>query len=526
MQKHNQKRHRGGGVKANANSRLPESVVESILHVIDRLDDKEDFALTYLKSEFLAKYCDESLVPASTRREAAIRKWYEVEVKNAATNARIRGMDRGYNVLPRVPFYTFLKFAQKLTREILGPLTNEMVVGSLSSGASTSRRRANAHPAQKLTGMADVTEGAMPYVDVIHHEVPLFRQHGIFYHLREVEGAVLFTVPKKTDIDRCACKEPDVNMFLQKAVGRHVRKQLRRFGVFLNDQSVNRGLARSGSLDGGLATLDLSSASDTMTISVVRMLLPEDWFLYLNDIRSHVVWVDGTPVRTEMFSSMGNGFTFELESLLFFVLMKSVAYFTNTPGVVSVYGDDIIIPSGMFDDACWVLNLFGFTPNPDKSFSDGLFRESCGGHYYSGEDVTPFYLRRRPERLTDLIRVANQLRKWSLSSPWRQHVWPELYQTWRELARHVPLDLWGGCDYAVDTQLVAPVSAQNRLVRVGVETKLPPAGLYMAWHITNWKRVSEPDEIGHPPAEDVKTYRRRRVRYGAPVESNLFVEEI
>jgi hypothetical protein len=124
-----------------------------------------------------------------------------------------------------------LGFAQNIIAKILGPIPEELVLGSFSGGASTSRRRTESLPALKFTGQADVTEEAMPYVDVIHHEAPLLRELGVFSLLKEVDGAQLFTVPKKTDIDRCACKEPDVNMYLQKGVGNHIRRRLRRFGI-------------------------------------------------------------------------------------------------------------------------------------------------------------------------------------------------------------------------------------------------------------------------------------------------------
>ena len=207
------------------------------------------------------------------------------------------------------------------------------------------------------------------------------KQYGIFSSLSEVKGNVLFTVPKKTDIDRCACKEPDINMFLQKGVGNHIRSRLRKHAINLNDQSRNRRLAQEGSVAlGQLATIDLSSASDSISIEVVRLLLPNEWFEYLNDIRSHFTEIDGENHRLEMFSSMGNGFTFELESLIFFVLCRAVQYFTGTPGVLSVYGDDIVLPSEIFYDAEFVLRKFGFSVNSDKSFHTGPFRESCGGH--------------------------------------------------------------------------------------------------------------------------------------------------
>lgn len=525
MQKHNRKQHRKPTIGISANTKLSESCTAAIRDLTRFLDGQESFASEYLRSEFLSKYCSEDLVPGSERRKSAISKWYATEGKNADTNRRLRGLDRGYNILPRVAFYPFLKFAQRLISDLLGPLTNELVIGKFSGGASTSRRRSSSNPAQKFTGQADVTEGAMAYVDVIHHEVPLFRQYNIFYSLREVEGAILFTVPKKTDIDRCACKEPDINMFLQKGVGAHIRRRLRRFGINLNDQSINRRLAHLGSLDGSLATLDLSAASDSMSISCVEALLPRDWFLYLNDIRSQSVIVDGTVVRTEMFSSMGNGFTFELESLIFWALMRTTAYFQGSRGVVSVYGDDIIIPSGMYDDATWVLSVFGFTPNPEKSFHEGSFRESCGGHYHAGEDVTPFYLKRKATHLTDVIRVANQLRLWTLSDPFRRYEIPSAYLAWKELKSHIPSKLWGGYDYSSDSQLVSPDVPRSRLVRVVDRKRLPVVGSYAQWHSSNWNRTVEP-ELGFQPVETTTRCKYKEAIPGAPTCSDYFYEEL
>lgn len=510
----------------NANVTISESARSLIMQLPNLLKSDEELpALAYLRDEYLSKYNAEDVVPAVVRRQAAIDKWLLTERGNALTNARLRSMDRGFHVLPRISFYRFLESAQRIISQVLGELSDELVLGSFSGGASTSRSRTQSLPAHKFVGQADITTEAMPYVDVIHRQAPLLRQHGLFYNLREVGGAKLFTVPKKSDIDRCACKEPDVNMFLQKGVGNHIRRRLKKFGINLNDQSINRRLARVGSIDGSLATLDLSSASDTVTVSCVQALLPTEWFLYLNDIRSRTVDVDGTVVTTEMFSSMGNGFTFELESLIFFALMKSTAYLRGHPGVISVYGDDIIVPSGMYDDACWILGVFGFTPNESKSFASGPFRESCGGHYWYGEDITPFYLKRPPTHLTDLIRVCNRLRHWALAEESRQYMLPELFGLWAKLAQHVPSDLWGGQDHSVDTQLVAPTPSANRLVRLTGKVRVPDLGAYAAWHSTYWNRSFEP-EPGFEPSRTDLVCRRRRAPQGAWFLIDQFYEEL
>lgn len=525
MHKHLPYKRAGGREWLNANAPLDPSASKSIVDLLTGVDMGESFPVEYLREQYLSKYCDEGLTPAATRASAAIAKWVSTEEINRATNVRLKDRDPGYNIMPRVAYSSFLRWARKLISDVLGPLRDSIVLGSFSGGASTSRRRTESLPAFKFAEQADATAAAMQYIDVLWRQAPLLQQELTFSRLNEVEGAVLFTVPKKTDIDRCACKEPDVNMYLQKGVGRHIRRRLLRFGIDLNDQSKNRGLAHAGSLDGSLATLDLSSASDTITIEAVRALLPREWFEYLNDIRSPYVVVSGEYHRTEMFSSMGNGFTFELESLIFYALVRAVTYFESVPGVVSIYGDDIICPSGAAEMVRWVLAEFGFTVNTSKSFSEGPFRESCGGHYYNGEDVTPFYLKKTPTHLTDVIRVANQLRRWATSGDFRRYELPATYDMWLKLAKLVPENLWGGYDLEVDTILASPGSPNKQLLRLSSPRKVPVVGSYLHWHNTNWNRTREPDKPGIEPQTTENRCRLRKVRNGTPRCTSLFYQE-
>lgn len=481
----------------NANFRLSAPVVDLLTNLTALVDD-HDFASQYLVREYLSKYADPQADLAEARKAAAIAKFLATDEENKRTNERLLGLDGGYNILPRVSLNKFLSVCRDIVRKTLGRLNDDLTVGAFSGGSSTSRRRLRSHPGFKLSAEADVTVDAAQYLDVMYREMPILRSYGIFTTLTEVEGAVLFTVPKKNDIDRCACKEPDINMFLQKGVGKHIRRRLKRGGINLNDQTINRNLAQLGSRDGTLATLDLSAASDSIAIELVRLLLPTEWFLYLNDIRSRKVWVDGTLVETEMFSSMGNGFTFELESLLFWSIVRTTCYLTGVPGRVSIYGDDIICPSDGADDVTWALSVLGFKTNQEKSFSAGPFRESCGGHYHHGKPVTPFYLKRPPARLTDLIRVTNQLRKWALQGEpvyGRTHyVAPWVYPLWSWLRSEVPSKFWGGSDLDVDTQLVDTTNPRQKLVRVTGEKKVPQSGLYLLWQNSNWSRAAEPEE--------------------------------
>lgn len=525
MQQHRKRRKGNKGNDWNVNTELPIACRDLVKSLGERVP-AGTFGSDYLRSEYLSKFNGKGSVTPRERQAAAIRKWRSVELTNDDTNRRLRGRDRGYNLLPRVTFYRFLGVVQNLISEVLGPLNDDIVLGTFTGGASTSRRRTDSHPAEKFCGQADVTQAASPYVDLVSRSSELLRREQFLYFTREVAGADLFTVPKKTEIDRCACKEPDVNMFLQKGVGRHIRRRLRRVGINLNDQSINRALAKRGSIDGSVATLDLSSASDTVTRATVLALLPMDWYLYLNDIRSQSVKVEGVYSETRMFSSMGNGFTFELESLLFWALARTVAYFSGIRGAISVYGDDIICPTGMYDDLVWVLAEFGFSVNSSKSFNTGSFRESCGGHYDFGNDVTPFYLKRDPTHLTDVIRVANQLRRWSTADPARVYEIPGLYHMWKELADFVPSRFWGGNDLALDTQLASPNPPTARLVRATGGKKVPDLGRYLHWHVTNWNRTWDSDEESLPPLSTTSRCRERSAPLGALASDFYFPEEI
>jgi hypothetical protein len=69
----------------------------------------------------------------------------------------------------------------------------------------------------------------------------------------------------------------------------------------------------------------------------------------------------------------------------------------NWDNPVYVYGDDIIVRSDFADTAIQVLESVGLRVNTNKSFVHSLFRESCGGEYYNGWDVTPVRLRTLPD---------------------------------------------------------------------------------------------------------------------------------
>lgn len=120
--------------------------------------------------------------------------------------------------------------------------------------------------------------------------------------------------------------------------------------------------------------------------------------------------VDGRWIQLEKFSSMGNGFTFELETLIFWALVESLRDLrSQTGGRVSVYGDDIVCPSDIATDLIELLDFCGFEVNTKKSHWAGLFRESCGEHFFRGKNVTPIYQKEVPKGRVERYRCYNRL---------------------------------------------------------------------------------------------------------------------
>lgn len=488
----------------NANFRLPEGLGDLLLEEVMNLPD--DPKGKYLKQEYLKKYVSKDTDPAEVRRTRAINKWLATERANEGTNVRLINTHPEFQILRDVKMEDFLRFLRETVREIIGDTVPEdALIGAFSGGASTSRDRTQSLPARKYLGKAHVTAEAAPWLDVLRDEMPGWSQFWDGLSFEVVPGNVMFTVLKTTLIDRVACKEPDINMFLQKGAGRIIRRSLKRVGIDLNNQSINQRLARKGSIDGSLATLDLSSASDSVSRELVFQALPECWFAHLDSLRSRVTLIDGEEHVNEMFSSMGNGFTFELQSLLFYALARTTAYYTGTRGVISVYGDDLIVPTPMYHDFTWVLSWFGFEVNPDKSFAEGSFRESCGGHFDNGYDITPFYVKEPIETLSDLIKFCNALRRWS-EVPGLEVCDPDVFPLWEFASGFVPRRFWGSADHATRYQLYAPGFPRERLHPVSnkVETGL---GGYIHWlNSTVWlDQPSKEAVVTSEASEEVKS---------------------
>lgn len=260
----------------------------------------------------------------------------------------------------------------------------------ITGGATATRSRKQSTPFLKLDRRIDCTEHAKPYLEA------LARLYGYQAprRFRTLLANRVEVVPKTWKIGRTIACEPTGNLPLQLAFDSYVKLKLRENGINLSDQSRNQQLAKEGSIDGRYATLDLSMASDTLSISAVQWLLPQGWLKFLEDVRSPMYKHRDSEGKTSYtryakFSSMGNGATFVLETLIF-----AAAAFATGSNLNCVYGDDIIVETEHSEKLIALLRFIGFETNPEKSFTEGPFRESCGSDWYEGSCVTPFYLRK------------------------------------------------------------------------------------------------------------------------------------
>lgn len=213
-------------------------------------------------------------------------------------------------------------------------------------------------------------------------------------------------VPKNVTSLRSIAIEPNGSMQMQLGIHGYLSAVLTRTGNSITDQGRNQKLAREGSLTGALATVDLSAASDSISLAVVYQLFPTDWFNLLYNLRAPSgVLPDGSTLDYEKFASMGNGTTFAIETLIFLALSRAICSHRS----VSVYGDDIIIPSTHVEMLERVFTYLGFKFNTDKTYIQGPFRESCGADWYNGINVTPKYWRAGVSRanLTEVYDFLN-----------------------------------------------------------------------------------------------------------------------
>lgn len=260
----------------------------------------------------------------------------------------------------------------------------------------------------------------------------------------------VISVPKTLKTPRIIAIEPTCMQFMQQGVKDALVQEIESevvegnsrhnlgYGfVGFSNQDPNREMAREGSCEGNLATLDMSEASDRVANEHVMTLLArwphlDEAVQATRSTKAHVLGYG--EIQLSKFASMGSALTFPIEAMVFCtavfmgiekslnrqITREDVLSFS---GKVRVYGDDIIVPVEHVLCVMDELQALGFKVNMSKSFWNGKFRESCGGDYYDGHWVTPVYVRRvfptsrkDVSEIESLVSLRNQL---YLAGLWR-----------------------------------------------------------------------------------------------------------
>lgn len=383
--------------------------------------DPAKFALDYQATELLRKW--ESLQVSWNPRERAIEKFWAAENQCSSANAKLRSRLDEDGKLTQI-----LARAEFALQALLGDVTPELLhsipaYGGWGKGVTSSCKGSWRTEFHKLEAQPQATRLLQPLARAAMRDAT-----GGLYdrEIEEVVGSVVGFVPKDARAHRSIAVEPSVNQFLQRGIGLAIRRRLkRRWRLDLSSQQRNQDLALEGARDGSYATIDLSAASDTVSLEIVERLLPPQWVALLRATRCAFTQVDGKTHMLHKWSSMGNGYTFELETAIFAALVRAVLpsdvwYAGNW----AVYGDDIIVPTEFASDLCEILAYCGFSLNERKTFVSGPFRESCGADFFLEKPVRPFYLKKIG--WLPLVEMANWIFEKSLS----RH-----FGTWKEIHR-------------------------------------------------------------------------------------------
>nr|URG16168.1 MAG: RNA dependent RNA polymerase [Leviviridae sp.] len=278
----------------------------------------------------------------------------------------------------------------------------------LTAGATATRPRSKAQPHRKVRKRVTSTFGAYRYLSAISEAYGYGKLNHTWINWNRVQF-----VPKTWKTHRTIACEPDENIPVQLAIDSAIKKRLLRRDLNLGDQSRNQLFAMRGSLRDDVATIDLEMASDTLAMNAVVLLLPQKWVEMLASLRAPFGRLpDGQKLKYEKFSSMGNGYTFTLETLIFASLCHAVGASSHE---FVVYGDDIAIMSRYAERLIALLKYLGFVPNMQKTHLAGPYRESCGQHWHDGRLITPFYLRTVSDRKPVLSHIVNGLAWVSIS---------------------------------------------------------------------------------------------------------------
>lgn len=226
-----------------------------------------------------------------------------------------------------------------------------------------------------------------------------------------LEYSTLTAVPKDSRGPRLIAMEPLEYMWIQQGLKAKLydwieSHDLTKGHVNFTNQKVNRELALASSTCMSNVTLDMSDASDRVSLWLIEELFSGTPLLepLMATRSSRVKLPKGDFLVYKKFAPMGSALCFPIEALTFWSL--AVACMHVVEGVplllasklVWVYGDDIICRRGLELSLFAHFPSFGLKFNEAKCCTTGRFRESCGMDAFAGESVTPIRVKALPPR--------------------------------------------------------------------------------------------------------------------------------
>jgi hypothetical protein len=188
-----------------------------------------------------------------------------------------------------------------------------------------------------------------------------------------------------------------------------------------------------------LDTIDLSSASDSVSWDLVSKIFPAKILKYLAGTRTRMVEApNGEFISIKKYAPMGSALCFPVQSIIYSTICIYAGicavhgydweevipnfranvenlyqwsfglgpYDRNPLLPFLCYGDDIVTDNAMTSIVIRALQSLGFAVNEDKSYiGPASYRESCGEHYFDGAAVTPYYF--KVKRIGDRLSIES-----------------------------------------------------------------------------------------------------------------------
>jgi hypothetical protein len=238
--------------------------------------------------------------------------------------------------------------------------------------------------------------------------------------------SVLIAVPKTMKGPRLIAKEPTCHQWIQQGIRDFLYQKVAHswMGNCVNffDQEPSRLSALQASLTGKYATIDLKSASDRISCSLVERYFRRNPGLLSAMVACRTRFLSNpidkrgpSLLKLRKFSTQGSALTFPIQSIIFLGICLGVGTHLNPTlnfyklaRQVRIFGDDLIIPREWEPLVREVLSSLCLRVNLTKTHADGYFRESCGMDAYRGYDVSPAYVLAAPVE-SDPATVASAL---------------------------------------------------------------------------------------------------------------------